>query len=250
MISKFGFSTLLTVLGLLLLFVATTSGQNNLVLIGIATVVLCAVLISLSNAGIITTKFVVPMVALVILGAIAFTWLDYDSVQNKLEFVKEQKYRESKVVARLIDIRSAQVTYKRVHGEYAGTFDDLISHVNYDSISVVKAMGYVPDTLTELKAIELGIVSRDTLKISVKDTLFGKDFAIDSLRYVPYSGGQEYRLQSGEIEKNKLKVKVFEAFASYDKILNGMNLSEEYVNVEEGLHVGSMTEPHVRGNWE
>ena len=250
LISKFGFSTLLFVLGLLLLYVAASSGQNNLVLIGIGTIVLSSVLISLSNAGIITVKLVVPMVALVVLGAIFFVWLDYDSVQNKLEFVKEQKRRQLKVVDRLMDIRSAQVTYKRIHGEYAGTFDDLINHVKFDSISVVKAMGTVPDTLTELKAVELGIVSRDTMKISVKDTLFASNFPVDSLRYVPFSGGQEYKLQSGEIEKNKLNVKVFEAFASFDKILHGMNLSEEYVNIEDGLRVGSMTEPHIRGNWE
>ena len=250
LISKFGFSTLLLVLGLFLLYVAATTGQNNMVLIGIVTIVVCAILISLSNAGLIRIKLVFPVIALVVLGALFFAWMDYDSVQNKLEFVKQQKYRELKVVARLMDIRDAQVTYKKVHGEYAGSFDDLINHVKYDSISVVKAMGTVPDTLTELKAVELGIVSRDTFKISVKDTLFGNNFAVDSLRYVPFSGGQEYRLQAGEIEKNKLTVKVFEAFASYDKILKGMNLSEEYVNVEEGLSVGSMTEPHIRGNWE
>jgi len=250
LISKFGFSTLLFTLGVLLFIVAVLGGQNGLVLVGIATIVICAVLISLSNSGIIRLKLVVPMVMLVIAGSLFFIWLDYDSVQNKLEFVKEQKYRESKVVSRLINIRSAQVTYKKVHGEYADSFDALIDHVKFDSLSVVKAIGFVPDTLTEMQAVELGIVSRDTLKISVKDTLFARNFPIDSLRYVPFSDGQEYKLQAGEIERNKLRVKVFEAFASYENILNGMNLSEEYIILDDGLRVGSMTDPHIRGNWE
>lgn len=250
LISKFGFSSLLFILGMLLFIVAVSGGQNGYVLIGIVTIVISSVLISLSNVGIISIKLLMPIIALVVLGAAFLAWLDYDSVQNKLEFVKKQDYREAKVVARLMNIRSAQVTYKQVHREYAGTFDALINHVKFDSISVVKAMGFVPDSLTELKAVELGIVTRDTLKISVRDTLFGKNFYVDSLRFVPLSNGQEFKLESGEIERNKLKVKVFEAFASFDKILYGMDLSEEYIDVEDGLRVGSMTDPHTRGNWE
>jgi hypothetical protein len=248
--SKYGFAALIILLGIILLAIAGSSGQNTLVIIGVITIILCAALIALNNSGVIPVKFTVIFVSVLILCSISFTWLDYDSVQNKIEFMAEQDKREARVVKRLIDIRSAQVSYKNLYGEYADNFDKLISHVMNDSMPVVKAIGFVPDTLTEAKAVELGIVTRDTLLISVRDTLFPSNYAVDSLRFVPNSKGGEFTLQAGEIEKNRLKVKVFEAFASNDKMLLGMDFSEEYIDMSEGLRVGSMTEPHTRGNWE
>ncbi|MEQ8324136.1 MAG: hypothetical protein RIC15_08755 [Vicingaceae bacterium] len=249
-LSRFGFSSFLLVTGIILFFTALSGGQNGLVLAGIAAIVIGAILIILFNSGILKLNLLIVFLALVFAGVAFFAWLDYSSVQRKIDFVKVQDYRESKVVERLMDIRTAQVSYKKLYGQYAGNFDALINHVKNDSMPVVKAIGFVPDTLTEMKAVELGIVTRDTLLISVRDTLFKMDFPIDSLRYVPFSDGGEFKLESGEIEKNQLKVKVFEAFASNEKILHGLNLSEEYIDLEDGLRVGSMTEPHTRGNWE
>lgn len=250
LLSKYGFASLIIILGIILFVLASTGGQNIWVISGIVTIILTAALIALSNSGVIPYKFTIGLVAFTFIGSMTYVFLDYTSVQNKLDFIAEKKSRENRVVSRLIDIRSAQVSYKRLYGAYAGNFNDLINHVKNDSMPVVKAMGTVPDTLTELKAVELGIVTRDTLKISVRDTLFPKNFPIDSLRYVPLSNGQEFRLQAGEVEKNKLTVKVFEAFADYNKILYGMDLSEDYIDLSKGLSVGSMTEPHIRGNWE
>jgi len=249
-LSKYGFALIIVILGIILFALAVSSGQNPLVMVGIATIILCAALIALSNSGVIPIKFTVVMVGALILCSIGYSWLDYNSIQNKIRFIVEQDRREAVVVERLKDIRSAQVSYKKIYGEYANSFDKLISHVMLDSIPVVKAIGNVPDSLTEPEAVELGIVTRDTFLISVRDTLFASNYSVDSLRYVPFSEGEEFTLQSGEIEKNKLTVRVFEAFASNDKILHGMNLSEEYIDLTNGLRVGSMTEPHTRGNWE
>ena len=250
LLSKFGFASFILAIGVVLLFVAISGGQNTMVILGIVTVILCAILIALNNSGVIPIKLLFVLIAAMVFGTLTFVYLNYDSVQNKLEFIEEQDKREAKVVQRLMDIRSAEVSYKKVHGEYAGNFDALINHVLNDSMPVIKAIGTVPDTLTEAKAVELGIVTRDTLLISVRDTLFPANFAVDSLRYVPNSGGAQFELQAGEVEKNKLVVKVFEAFATYEKILHGMNLSEEYIDLKDGLRVGSMTDPHTRGNWE
>ena len=81
---------------------------------------------------------------------------------------------------------------------------ELQFHIKNDSMPVIKAIGFVPDTLTEAKAVELGIVTRDTLLISVRDTLFPKNYSVDSLRYVPTSDGKEFDMNAGEIEKNQL----------------------------------------------
>ena len=250
LLSKYGFASLIIILGIILFIMAVAGGQNIWVKSGIITVVLTAGVILMSNSGIVPYKFTIVLVAITFAGSMTYIFLDYTSVQNKLDFITEKKSRENRVVKRLIDIRSAQVSYKKLYGAYSGNFNDLINHIKNDSMPVVKAIGTVPDTLTELKAVELGIVTRDTLKLSVRDTLFPKNFPIDSLRYVPLSNGQEFRLLAGEVEKNKLKVKVFEAFADYNKILYGMDLTEDYIDLSKGISVGSMTEPHIRGNWE
>ncbi len=249
-LSRYGFATLLFIFMIILLIIAGGSGQNSWVMMGIITVLGASVLIALHNSGVIPVKLTSLLVAILVVCSLTYAYFDYSSIQNKLDFMKIQAAREGKVVESLKDIRKAQVSYKKLYGEYADSFDKLESHVKNDSMPVVKAIGSVPDTLTELKAVQLGIVTRDTIKISVRDTLFPSSFNVDSMRYVPYSGGQEFELQASEIEKNKLQVKVFEAFASNEKILNGLDLSEVYVDLDEGLRVGSMTDPHTRGNWE
>ena len=249
-LSRYGFATLLFILGVIVLSLAVSNQQNSTVIISIVAIISSAILIALNNSGILPLKLVSVVVAVLVIASLGFAWMNYDSIQDKLDFIKIQEKREAKVVERLIDIRSAQASYKKLYGKYAGNFDDLINHVKNDSMPVIKAIGFVPDTLTEAKAVELGIVTRDTLLISVRDTLFPANYHIDSLRYIPNSGDQEFRLESGEIEKNKLTVQVFEAFASNEKILHGLDLSEEYIELDKGLSVGSMIDPHTRGNWE
>lgn len=250
LLSRYGFASFIFLLGIILLSIAISSGQNALVIGSVFTIIISAALVVLSNSGVIPVKYTVALVVLAVIGSVYYIYLDYSSVQEKIDFIAEQKRREAIVVKRLMDIRSAQVSYKKLYGTYAGDFNSLINHVINDSLPVVKAIGFVPDSLTELKAVELGIVTRDTLLISVRDTLFPKNYPVDSLRYVPNSEGEEFSLQAGEVEKNQLTVKVFEAFANNDKILHGLDLSEEYIDLNDGLRVGSMTEPHTRGNWE
>jgi hypothetical protein len=182
--------------------------------------------------------------------AIVLGWLIYESVDSKLEFQKMAESRKAVVVERLKDIRTAQLSYKAEKGEYAASFDKLINYIKTDSITYIRATGNVPDTLTELQAVEMGIVIRDTFKIAVIDTLFAVGYPVDSLQYVPFSNNETFVLEAGEVEKNKVNVKVFEAFADYKKIFTGMELSNENIKLDDGLRVGSMTDATTNGNWE
>ena len=182
--------------------------------------------------------------------ALLFSYLIYDSVDSKIEFRKEADRREQKVIKQLKDIRKAQISYKKVRGKYTNSFDSLFSHIKNDSMVIVKAIGSVPDTLTELQALEQGIIVRDTSLIPVRDTLFTAEYNLDSLKYIHFSDSEEFKLQAGELEKNKLKVQVFEAFAPYSAIYNNMDLTNESLDLTEGLRVGSMTDANTSGNWE
>ncbi len=182
------------------------------------------------------------------------------SILEPIQFKKEQKHRYGIVVQNLKDIRTAQLAYKDVYGMFTGSLDTLTNFVKTDSLQLIYKKGEIPEDLlgqiTEREAIDKGMIIRDTIRIAVLDSLFGKEYPIDSLRYIPFSGGKEYRMAQGEvITGSKLKVKVFEAKAPSKYILKGLD-EQAIINLNDGweyqgLKVGSLEEANnAAGNWE
>lgn len=192
---------------------------------------------------------IVIRVALLLV-AIVLAYFIYDGIQNKIEFQKMAEKRRAVVIERLVEIREAQKGFKKSNGRYANNFPELIHFIENDSIPIVKAIGTVPDTLTVNKAIELGLVSRDTTLVPAKDDIFGPGFNADSLQYVPFSGGQMFEMKSDRIEKNKVDVSVFMASTPYRYVYRGLNTKNENIDLDAKMTVGSLTEPTLSGNWE
>jgi hypothetical protein len=195
------------------------------------------------------------VIQLVLIVASAFMgYLIYDSIDSKIELEKEVRLRKSVVIERLEQIKEAQINYKKVRGEYAKSFDQLKDFLVNDSIIVVKAIGVVPDSLLgqESKALAMGIIVRDTSKIAVREELFKGNFQqiVDSLAIIPFSGGTKFSINSGEIEKGKVKVKVFEVTAPYTEIFKGLQTDNEGIDMTQSLILGSMEEPNINGNWD
>ena len=203
---------------------------------------------------------IVLALAIILLG-----FLLIESIMKPIRFNKERAKREKATISRLEDIRTAQVAFKDKYGRYTGSFDSLINFVKYDSFPVVRAIGSIPDSLylegmTESEAIKLGLIIRDTMFVSVLDSIFTHRYPIDSLRYVPYSDTAQFFLGATEIETgSKVKVKVFEAHVLNDILLHGMdrqliiNYNAERVKITNfpGLRVGSLEEStNNAGNWE
>ncbi len=195
------------------------------------------------------------VIQLVLIVASAFMgYLIYDSIDSKIELEKEVKHRKAVVIERLEQIKEAQISYKKVRGEYAKSFDQLKDFLENDSLIVVKAIGVVPDSLLgqEAKALAMGIIVRDTSKIAVRDEMFKGTFqkVVDSLAVIPFSGGSSFSINSGEVEKGKVKVKVFEVTAPYKEIFKGLKTDNEGIDMSQALILGSMTEPSINGNWD
>ena len=104
----------------------------------------------------------------------------------------------------------------------------------------------------EAKALAMGIIVRDTSKIAVREELFKDNFqqVVDSLSIIPFSGGTKFSINSGEIEKGKVKVKVFEVTAPYTEIFKGLKTDNEGIDMTQSLILGSMEEPNINGNWD
>jgi len=201
------------------------------------------------------------------LAIVFLSYMVYESIMNPIRFNKQKNVRERKAIARMIDIRESQKAYKDVHLKYTANFDSLIEFLKNDSFAVVKAIGMIPETLIDsvgLKkakdiAMERGIIKREITRVSVLDSLFGHNFAVDSIRYVPFADTAQFKMVADEyVTPSNLSVKVLEVTVTYDILLNGLdpqlvvNFADERKKITNfpGLKLGSLTEGTLTGNWE
>ena len=180
--------------------------------------------------------------------AVVLAYFIYTGIQNKIIFQEKAQARREVVQDRLQHVVTAQKSFKGERGRYAANFDELLHFLHNDSLTIIKAIGNVPDTLTEAQAVEQGIVIRDTALVPAR-SVFSASFAVDSLRIIPFSDGNEFKMKAGVIEKNKVNVNVFEASAKLEDVFNGLKTKNENIDLTDVLKVGSMTEPITTGNW-
>ena len=107
---------------------------------------------------------------------IILAWLVYRSPISLKEFQEVADFRKSAVIQDLKDIRTVQIAFKDKYRVYAGDFNTLINFVKNDSLAVIKAIGEVPDSLTENQALKAGIISRDTVFIPAYESIFNDDY--------------------------------------------------------------------------
>ncbi|MFA6811874.1 MAG: hypothetical protein WCR45_02110 [Bacteroidaceae bacterium] len=216
--------------------------------------------------------------------AVALIYICYASIMGPINFKKEKAIRDKAVIARLMDIRKAQQEYHmRNHGVYTASFDTLIDFVQSQKIPLVKKIGILSDSqlengLTEQKAVKIvnaakkthqyndvkkwGLenFSRDTMWISILDTVFPKGFVADSMRYIPYGNGAKFEMKiKNDKTKSGAPVHLYEVKAPYDTYLNGLD-KQEIANIKDmqtklgkysGLMIGSIDSPNNgAGNWE
>ncbi len=190
-------------------------------------------------------------------------WQVVKSIQAPIKFGNEQKAREAKVVERLIDIRNAEVLYKNANNKYTANFDSLILFCQNAEIPIVKIVPDPTDT-TFTRTIN------DTIGyVKVMDSIKSKreGFNINDIKFVPFSNPQQqFELESGNIDRNGIKIPVFEARTPYDVYLatpgtafsekewkqrvDNAKAEKESINRYAGLKVGSMEEATTDGNWE
>ena len=179
----------------------------------------------------------------------------YESVQQPLRFNSEQQRRYDATIQRLREIRTAQLAFRSEHRRYTSCFDTLIDFLKTGTFSVVRIVGDVDDD----DAVAAGQISRDTVFVSVQDSLFRRGYNVDSLRFVPFTRGEEFELGTANIVAGNVVVNVFEAKVSNDVLLRGLdpqllvNFNADRVQKTgfAGLKVGSLTETtNNAGNWE
>ena len=210
-------------------------------------------------------KIIIHVVMIAVIAYLAY--MLWDSIMQPIRFQKKAEWRYGLTVQRLKDIRDAQVAYKSVYGAYTGSFDSLENFVQNGKLRIVKAIGNIPDSfydkyprkLAETKAIEAGIVKRDTVEVNCYDSLCKGKYNVADLRKVPIVN-KDFQMAADTIEtSSKAKISVFEAYTPNDVYLEGLD-RQEIVNMNDeaktigkfpGLKVGSLKEfNNNAGNWE
>ena len=218
---------------------------------------------------------------LLALVAVGLVYLIYASVMKPVAFNKEKAHRTEVAVQRLKDIRTLEVAYKGVYGHFTNDVDSLKQFYNEGKMDIVMQIGSHDDSLavantaaikkknrkiTNEELMQLykagqQLVFSITTPIAVKDTLFNgrEDFHVDSLAYIPFSGGQKVEMEAIVKTVSGVQVPLFEARMPWRALLKGMdnqlriNLDAECENQNKyvGLQVGSVTAPNNNaGNWE
>ncbi len=195
--------------------------------------------------------FVVLPVIVLVLG-----YLIYKSIQEPVVFERQRKARESVCIERLKDIRTLQVAYKSRYNKFTGDMDSLIDFYNNGQITIIKQVGSMDDSV----AVAEKRVYRDSILIPVRDTLLKRDgFVVDSIAYIPFSGGQKMHMNAIIAKVSGVDVPLFEASAPFDLLLLGLerqlivnlNADRNLVGRYAGLRVGSIESPNNNaGNWE
>ena len=223
----------------------------------------------------------------VVLGAliVLLVWLTVKSVQKPVQFNKEVAARSQVAIQRLKDIRTLQEAYKSVNGRFSSTVDSLKLFYENGKMDIVMQIGSLDDSLAvanteaikkankKLKPAEMTaklaaayaagqkVVFSTVTEVPVRDTLFAsrKDFCVDSLAFIPFSGGQKTEMEATVKTVSGVQVPLFEARMPYRALCKGLdnqlriNLDAERKdqNKYEGLQVGSITAPNNNaGNWE
>ena len=188
----------------------------------------------------------------------------YDSITSEVEFNKLAKERIAENVQKLKDLRTLQIAYKKENDVFADNFNSLLDFLENDSTTIIKSVGETPDSLvngkqiTDAQALEMGLISRDTLYVSAKESIFDENyiksrdnkypFDINTLSIIPFTE-QKYNIDANVIEKGKVNVQVFEISAAFKHVFNGLDAENKKYDLNSLLKVGSMTEASLNGNW-
>lgn len=233
-------------------------------------------------------KVLVKVSLVAAIGLLIF--LCWKSIQGPIDFNTQSQIRNEAVKQRLIDIRTAQVAYREIKGEYTASFDSLINFVKNGKVALLEKHGDLTEEqmekgMTESKAMSIiskgnvaeikkaGLwdeannqpqLQRDSIFVPVIENRFQnrKNFNADSLVYVPYGKGAKFEMATDTLNTSSgFTINVFEAKTPYTSYLSDLNKNELNLLIENirnlpgerypGLRVGSITTANNNaGNWE
>jgi len=171
------------------------------------------------------------------LAILLLAYMLYSSIKEPIAFGEAKKLRKDAVVDKLQEIRKSQEIYRLIKGEFAGSFDQLSSVLNNDSIPTVKLVEDPEDPSNPEKFQKIITYS------SAKDSLRGLGIGnIDSLQYIPFTDGLSFDIAADTLTYQQTLVSVTEVGTKWANFM-GKYASPQYAKYDAGYepHMDSLT---------
>jgi len=197
---------------------------------------------------------------------VALAWTLWRQIMTPIEYDKTLKERETAVIARVVDIRSAEQAFKLKNQRYTGDWDSLINFVLGDSLTFERKLVDEDDSVAYAQLLKSGRKNVEQFVMAVRDTIFSPrkltDEQIRDIKFIPHAEpGTEYLLAAGMLTtESKVVVPVFEAKAPYKLFMHDLS-EQELINLIDkaknvyykypGIAVGDVNKAtNDAGNWE
>jgi len=186
------------------------------------------------------------LLAAVVIGLV---WTLISSIQEPIAFKAEKERRERAVIERLMDVRTAQDLFRSIKGGFSPTFDSLKEVLSTDSFAVVKVTGDPDDPNFT------GTIEYDTILSPAIDSIRTLGLNLDSLAFVPYSGGATFEIAADTITYQKTTVNVVEVGIPR-RVFMGKFKDKRFAKYDQAydpnkpIKFGNMNAPNLSGNWE
>ena len=183
------------------------------------------------------------------LGALGVGYALYDGINSTIEKAKEIDRVESTVKAKLEMIRNAQVAYQGTYGDYADTWEKLISYVDSGKIWLIQRT----EKITMLSyGAERSEFVYDTLGFkTVRDSLFKSNefpnFDPRALPELPHAPGKYFSLYAKDSVRSGVNVDYIEVVDTFP--FDRTRTEDAEIENRRPLRFGSRTEITTAGNW-
>jgi len=183
------------------------------------------------------------------LGALGAGYALYDGINSTIEKAKEIERVESTVKAKLEMIRSAQIAYQGNYGDYADSWEKLISYVDSGKIWLIQRTEKI--TMLAYGAEKSEFVY-DTLGFrNVRDSLFKKaqypNFDPANLAELPHAPGKYFSLYARDSVRSGVNVDYLEVVDVFP--FDRSRSEDNDIPNRRFLRFGSKTEITTAGNW-
>ena len=180
---------------------------------------------------------------------IALGYLLVNSIQEPIKFKAEKDRRTNAVMDKLLVIRKMQEFHRDIkEGDFANSFDSLGHVLTYGRFRNIKVTGDPDDPNFS------GEITYDTSYVPAIDTIRALGINLDSLKYVPFGGGETFSIQADTITYQSTLVHVVEVGTPI-KTFMGPFADLNYTKYDNSykpnnvMKFGDMNKPNLSGNW-
>lgn len=177
--------------------------------------------------------------------AVGVGYLLYDGINSTIEEAKEIERVEKRVIAKLEQIRAAEEAYLATYGDYADTWEKLVSYVDTGKIYLIQRTEKI--TMLAYGAEKSEFIYDTIGEVPVKDSLFSRNYDPRTLPELPHAPGKYFSLYAKDSVRSGVSVDYIEVVDTYP--FDKTRTEDAEIEQRRPLRFGSRTDITTAGNW-